>query len=293
MMPIILAWPDSKGMAQSLSLQLGIPCGDYAFHHFPDGESLPTIQTPVKGDEVIVVANLYQPDSKLWYLILLAETLRQLGATRVGLVAPYLGYMRQDTQFHPGEGVTSRIAATYLSKAFDWLVTVDPHLHRIHDLSEIYTIPTHNVHAASAIVTWIQSNVSHALLIGPDEESRQWVAELAQLGQLPFQVLTKERFGDHEVNVSLPRVSEYKNHTPVLVDDIISTAHTMIETVKHLQLLELKPAICIGTHPVFAEDAYQRLLATGVKSIITCNTIEHSSNQIDLSPLIARVIGKQ
>ena len=63
-------------------------------------------------------------------LIFAAATARELAAAKIGLVAPYLAYMRQDRRFNPGEAVTSRQVAGLLSSAFDWLVTVDPHLHR-------------------------------------------------------------------------------------------------------------------------------------------------------------------
>ena len=65
-------------------------------------------------------------------------------------------------------------------------------------------------------------------------------------------VLEKTRHGDEEVQVSVPQVEQFKNHTPVLVDDIISTARTMIETVNHLKNAGMKPATCIGVHAVFA-----------------------------------------
>jgi ribose-phosphate pyrophosphokinase len=81
-------------------------------------------------------------------LLFAADTARDLGARRIGLVAPYLAYMRQDIRFHAGEAVTSRTFAAILSRHLDWLVTVDPHLHRYHELSEIYRIPTQVVHAA-------------------------------------------------------------------------------------------------------------------------------------------------
>lgn len=51
----------------------------------------------------------------------------------------------------------------------------------------------------------------------------------------------------------------------MLVDDIISTARTMIETVGHLQKVGMKAPVCVGIHAVFAGNAYQDLLNTGVK----------------------------
>ena len=108
---------------------------------------------------------------------------------QVGLVAPYLAYMRQDRRFKPGEAVTSREVAQLLSGAFDWLVTVDPHLHRYTSLAEIYRIPTHVTHAAPLISQWIKANVPRALVIGPDSESEQWVSAVASEAGAPFTVL--------------------------------------------------------------------------------------------------------
>ena len=79
---------------------------------------------------------------------------RENGAVQVGLVAPYLPYMRQDKIFSPGEIVSARHFAALLSDHFDWLVTVDPHLHRIANPSDIFSIPAVAVHAATAIARW-------------------------------------------------------------------------------------------------------------------------------------------
>ena len=54
-----------------------------------------------------------------------------------------------------GEAVSSRLFAQLLSAHFDWLITVDPHLHRYHNLAEIYSIPTAVVHAAPLLADWI------------------------------------------------------------------------------------------------------------------------------------------
>ncbi len=63
--------------------------------------------------------------------------------------------------------MTSRQTAQILSNAFDWLVTVDPHLHRYGSLSEIYRIPTRVVHAAPLISAWIREHVASPLIIVP------------------------------------------------------------------------------------------------------------------------------
>ena len=74
--------------------------------------------------------------------------------------------------------------------------------------------------------------------------------------------------------------------TPVLVDDIISTARTMIETGGHFHCAGLAPPVCIGVHAVFAADACEALRA-GAARVVTCNTILHTSNAIDVEDLLA------
>lgn len=169
----------------------------------------------------------------------------------------------------------------------DWLVTVDPHLHRRGALAEINTIPSVGVQAAPAISEWIRSNVEHPVLIGPYAESAQWVEAVAEGADPPFTVLEKVRRGDRDVTVSVPQVERWRQHTPVLVDDIISTARTMLATIPHLRRAELTPPVCVGVHAVFAPGAYEELRSQGAARVITCNTIGHPSNAIDLSARIA------
>lgn len=280
----IFALPGSGTIPDGLLRALGARAGAAETRRFPDSELYLRILEPVRGCDTIIYGSLDHPDGKFIALVFLARTLRTLGARSVGLLTPYLAYMRQDQQFKPGEGVTSHYMADLLSRELDWLVTVDPHLHRIHELGQIYRIPTRVVHAAQAMAQWIEQNIQTPLLVGPDEESAQWVRDVARRVGAPSTVLQKMRYGDREVEVSMPDVDRYKRHTPVLVDDIISTARTMIETVGHLRQLGLPAPVCIGVHGIFAGTAYQDLLQAGTARIVTTSSIPHSSNAIDLVP---------
>jgi len=137
---------------------------------FPMGRPICAFAAISPAGALFLVCTLARPNEKILPLIFAAETARELGARRVGLVAPYLCYMRQDRRFQTGEAVTSRPFATLISRACDWLVTIDPHLHRYKALSEIYTIPARALHAGAAIAGWIKNNIENPFLIGPDEK---------------------------------------------------------------------------------------------------------------------------
>ncbi|MCK6438580.1 MAG: ribose-phosphate pyrophosphokinase-like domain-containing protein, partial [Planctomycetes bacterium] len=162
-------------MTQALARHLHAEIGQLALKRFPDGETLVRFDTPVDGCEIALVCTLIHPDDKVLPLLLAAGTARDLGAKSIGLVAPYLAYLRQDQRFHRGEGITSKYFARIVSAHFDWLVTVDPHLHRYRHLGDIYAIPTEVAHSTHAIAAWIRANVDAPLIIGPDSESEQWV----------------------------------------------------------------------------------------------------------------------
>jgi ribose-phosphate pyrophosphokinase len=289
-MPVVIAVPGSEAHADRLCPMIGGERGVVLCRRFPDGEFYVRVETPVQGRDVVLVCTLNGPSDKILPLLFLAATAKDLGAARVGLVAPYLAFMRQDHRFHPGEGITSTYFASMLSGAVDWLVTVDPHLHRWASLDAIYRIPSRIARAAPGIAAWVQQHVSAPLLVGPDAESEQWVSAVARLCDAPHIVLEKVRRGDRDVSVSAPQVDGHRDRTPVLVDDIISTAKTMIETVVHLRRLEMPPPICVGVHAVFADNAHDDLLAAGAAKIVTCNTVAHHSNQISVDAQLAEAV---
>jgi ribose-phosphate pyrophosphokinase len=277
--------PGQEDLAQSILHESAWQKGAMEIREFPDGENYVRVLDDVSGRSVVILCQLHKPDTKILPLLLLADTLRDLGAVKIGLIAPYLAYMRQDCRFKAGEGITSHYFAKLLGQHIDWLVTVDPHLHRIHDLNEVYQIPATALTAVQPIANWVSAHVAKPLIIGPDSESEQWAASVAKAVGCPWEVLEKQRFGDRDVKISVPHVSAYKDHTPVLVDDIISTGKTMMQAAVHLRQAGLCAPICLAVHGVFADGALDEMTQAGLR-VVTCNSIADASNRIDLAPLI-------
>ena len=286
--PLLIPLPGNDHLVEGLAIALGADIGRMAIRRFPDGETYLRHETPLSGRSLILVCTLDRPDSKFLPLVFAAAAARELQAAKVGLVSPYLAYMRQDRRFQPGEAVTSTYFAKMLSSQIDWMVTVDPHLHRRSSLAEIYSIPTQVMHAAPLISDWIRNEVKKPLLIGPDSESEQWVAAVAHDAVAPHVVLQKVRHGDREVEISVPEVARWRDHIPVLVDDIVSTGRTMIETISLLNRQGMQPPICIAVHGIFAGTAASDLVAAGAGKVVTANTIPHATNAIDVTALLTQ-----
>ena len=287
---MICALPGNETFTDRLRALLGEESLGVEYRRFPDGESYVRLLDDPEGADVTLVCTLNDPDARTLALLFAARTARELGGARVGLVAPYLGYMRQDRRFKDGEAVTSVHFAKLLSDAFDWIVTVDPHLHRRSSLAEIYSIPGGSVASAPALSAWIRGNVVRPLIVGPDSESEQWASEVARACGAPYAVMQKTRLGDRSVQIEAPALHAWKDRTPVLIDDIVSSARTMALAATRIREAGLAAPICIGVHALFAPGAETALREAGVARVVTTNTVPHDTNAIDVSPLVAEAV---
>lgn len=292
MRPLLFDLKAAPGLADRLCSEQAMELGQLSHRRFPDGECYLRLLTPVAKRDVVVLCTLDRPDEVTLSLLFLAAAAREQGARSVGLAAPYLGYMRQDTAFQPGEAVTSATYARLVSNAFDWMVTVDPHLHRYPDLDAIYAIPTVVATSTIPIADWIRREVKRPVLIGPDIESAQWIDRVARLVGAPFRVFEKRRQGDRDVVIMPHGLDDLPDGIAVIVDDIISSARTMVEAVHLLRNAGRAAPVCVGVHGIFAGDAFGALSAAGAARIVTVNTIAHVSNAIDVADELHAAIAK-
>jgi ribose-phosphate pyrophosphokinase len=283
---VLIAIPGSEAHARAIAERLGARVIVPEVRQFPDGELYVRIDGELSRD-VAIVGNLR--GDNFMRVAFLAGTARDLGANRVGLIAPYLAYMRQDSVFNPGEGVTARYFARLVSSTVDWLVTVDPHLHRLDSLAGVYTIPTTIARAAPEIARWIAAEIQRPVLIGPDAESVQWVSAVAERCGAPFIILEKTRRGDRDVSITAPD-GAWNGHTPVVIDDIVSTGRTMIEATRQLRAAGSAPPVCVAIHAVFADALHELLLDAGARGIVTCDTIPHATNRICVADPLADAV---
>jgi len=289
--PLVIALPGAEALAAGIAAAGGFETGELETRRFPDGEAYIRHRSTLAGRSVALVCSLNDPDPKLMTLLLAAAAARELGASRVGLVAPYLAYMRQDMCFHAGETVSAKHFAHILSERFDWLVTIDPHLHRIQRLEEVYAVPAEALHAGPLLADWIRTKIPDPLLVGPDVESEQWVAAAARAAGAPYVVASKIRLDDVDVEIAIPDLAPWAGRRPVLVDDVASSGRTLLTSAKILAERGLRKPACVVVHGLFAGDAFARL-AELCSPIASVNTVAHPSNRIDASALLAGAVAR-
>lgn len=283
---LVLGFAEGEAQACALAQAAGLPYQGIDIHRFPDGESRVRLP-PTLPDRVVIYRSLDHPNEKLVELALAAATARTLGVRHLTLVAPYLCYMRQDQAFAPGEAVSQRIVGGLLAQWLDALVTVDPHLHRVKRLGDAVPVSRATcLSAAAPMAAFLARVLDRPLLLGPDAESRQWVASVAEPQGLDYAVAAKERLGDRQVRIRLPHL-DYRGRDLVLVDDMVSTGHSLAAAIEAVKAEGPASISVLVTHGLFVEGALERLARAGARSVWSTDSVPHPSNRVHLAPLLA------
>ncbi len=283
-------FPGYEAQARNLAKALTIACASVAIRRFPDGESL--VQVGETASAALLYCSLDDPNAKLVELLLAASALRDMGAGKVILVAPYLGYMRQDMAFRSGEAVSQRVIGGLLAGAFDGLVTVDPHLHRVALLEDVVPgIVAVNVSAAQTIADAIGASVSKGtVLVGPDEESAPWVRAVAAPLGLKVIIGQKVRHGDRDVVIRLPVIAAVEGCDVILVDDLISSGGTLITCAGLLRQAGAASVAAAVTHCLASEADIAELAAGGISPVWSTDTVPGPVATISMAGALAAAI---
>lgn len=271
-----------------LAARLRIPAHQIELHRFPDGELLVSARPATSVS--ILYATLDQPNDKLLSLMFAAESLRRNGCSRLVLVAPYLCYMRQDTAFHPGEAVSQKVVGELISRRFDRVITVDPHLHRTASLSAVFPgVESDNLSAMPAIANHVAAAPfdTRTVIVGPDAESRPWVTQLSGLLGVTATVATKTRQGDRSVKITLDNPPVVVGRPVLLIDDIASSGATIVACARAALDAGAISVDAIIIHALFPLETMAELSNSGIRSIRSTTSVPHFTNAIVLDRVLS------
>jgi ribose-phosphate pyrophosphokinase len=280
---------DCEAAGRRLADQLMAPYQPIQIRRFPDGESL--VSVAAARGHAVVYHTLNAPNDKLIELLLAASALRDNGAERLTLVAPYMPYMRQDKAFAPGQAVSQKVIGALLAASFDAIVTAAPHLHRTHSLSDVFGgKPALAVDPAPLIAAVLRNDAAaNRLLLGPDEESSPALRALSAVTGLAFAVATKRRLGDHDVVLDLPMNVAWRGRAVVIVDDIASTGGTLMKAARAALAAGASSVEAFVCH-VPAPLDLDKLAQAGISRVRSADSIPHVTNAIALAPLLADAV---
>jgi ribose-phosphate pyrophosphokinase len=280
----------SNYFGKTISKKLNAEYSELKIKKFPDSEINIRFTKSLKNKEVFLIQSFYgNVNEKIIEILFAAYTAKDLKAKKIKLIAPYMPYFRKDKRFKPGECISIQVLKE-LFKIFDKIYVAEPHLHRIKNLEKIFP-NAKKISVTKSLANYIKNKkIKDPFLIGPDSESMQWARAVANELKCDFEILKKQRNTSRKVKVSKPKKSNLKNRNVVIIDDIISTGHTMLETIKRIKKQKPKKIYCIAIHGIFAEKALDKLKK--YSKVISTNTIPSSVSKINIIPDIIQEVKK-
>jgi ribose-phosphate pyrophosphokinase len=291
----IIAGRANRPLAEATAFALGIDLIRCTVDNFPDDELRIEIHESVRGRDVYVLQPTNPPVAEhVLELLLLADACQRAGAARVIAVIPYFGYARQDRRTHGRQPVSARLLADLLCTRFKRIVTVD-----IHNPSAegFFTVPLEHLSAITLLVEIIRPLASEqAIIVAPDLGAVKLAQRYADLLDLPVAYVHKVRTSDRKVSVRRV-IGEVKDRYPIVVDDMISTADTMISAFDALLDRGCAPEIIVAaSHGLFVGDAVHRFASLPVRRMVVTDSVYRSSaiplplEVVSLSQVLAEAI---
>jgi ribose-phosphate pyrophosphokinase len=289
---IIVGGSNSQDLAKRVAKETKSEYSNLTIKNFPDGEDYLKFEINLKNKELVFIQTLFpKANDAIIETVLAIDAAKELGAKKITLVVPYLAYIRQDKRFNEGEIVSSHTIGRLLSSA-DKVITIDPHLHRYKSLNEIFKTHTQKLSANDLIKDYIKKNFKNCVILGPDEESYQWAKEIADEINADIAIAKKTRYSSTHVKVEIKSDVPIKNKDIIIIDDIISTGKTILETIKIIKKDKPKSIRVIAIHGIFADPKTYQEIKKNTKEIITTNTIKNTHSKIDVSKIIADSLSK-
>jgi len=290
---IIIGCSKGKHLSGKIAKKLKIPYSNLRIKRFPDNEMGIRFMSNVKGMDIALVQSFFgNINDCILEVLFAAETARDLGAKKIFLVALYLPYMRKDKRYESGECISCKALSSIISKYFDKVYVVEPHMDRKTKFSKLFSIKAKKLSSNTYIIDYIRKNIKNPLIVGPDKGSLDMVIDIASKLRCKYVITEKKRISGTKVKVRLNKNIKFNGKNIVFVDDIISTGNTILECTKNLKKMGAKSFCCVAVHGIFVDKAFERLRKANVK-VITTNTIPNKVSKIDVSGLIAGALKNQ
>jgi ribose-phosphate pyrophosphokinase len=254
-----------------VAAELGTPPLAVETTVFPDGE-LDIIVPEVRNADTFVVQSTGPPvNDGLVQLVLVLDACRRAGAARVTAVVPYFGYARHDRSRTRGP-LAARVAASMISERADRVIVVDPHSAALEGMmSAPLTVVSGLPALSDALAPLLPDN---AVIVAPDIGAAKLAERFSVKLQLPYVIVHKTRVSGTDVHAGAV-VGDVKGRSPVIVDDMISTAGTVAEAFRAVRAAGSEDTLSVvATHGLFRELSEFRLKALPLRTVLVTNTVE-------------------
>ncbi len=289
---LLIPGPASRELGEEIARLAQLELGKLESKLFPDGESYLRLESNVERREVAIVQSTYPPqDRHIMQLLLMADNLKSLGASRTVAIIPYMAYARQDKRFLEGEAISiETILKMFKHAGIDEIITVNIHSPWI---LQHASISVTNLDATGLLARHSHNlGLSSPLIVSPGKKGEAMASVAAKEIGTDFAPVHSER-DPHTGEVKIIVEADVKDRDVLFIDDIISTGGTAIKTVKTLKKLGARRIVVSCIHALMIGDADKKLLEVGAEKLVATNTIPNRYAEVSIAPLIAQYLKRE
>lgn len=269
-----------------ISKNIKLPQGSCTLKKFSDGELYVHINDDIKGKTVWLLAATQPPAEHMLELFFMLDALKRAGAAQINLFISYFAYARQ-LKTITGEASSAQVICDILKTfAINKIFIIHPHdnsmLHNFLSYTDLLDIDFFCNKAAK-----------YDAIAAPDKGAHIFAEKIAKACNKEIVFLTKKRPEQEQVEI-IALDGTVNNKKILLVDDMISTGRTMIESAEFLKKMGAKTVSAAAMHGVFSPGSHERLQTSIIEKIYVTNTIEQQAQGkvevTDIAPYISKII---
>lgn len=289
---ILFAGSGNPPLARAIAAEMGSALGACSVERFPDGETSVSLLESVRGKDVFLLQPTCPPvNDTVMELLVFADACRRAAAGRIHAVVPYYGYARSDKRHGRREPIAASMVALLMKEAgIDHVVTIDLHTTQIEGF---FPGPFDTLSAVPTLCAALKPRLpGDAVVVSPDAGRVKLATEYAARLDLPLAVLHKRRESGTETRVT-HLVGEVQGRTCLVIDDMISTGGTLVESVSALSEAGATAFMVAATHGLLLRGAAQRLAEAGVGCVFVTDTVPPADDPrgivqtVSVAPLLA------
>jgi len=297
-LPILFAGNSNSPFAQAVADQMGVQLGDAFVGRFSEGEIRVKINQNVRGQDVFILQPTCPPvNDNLMELLILLDALRRASARRITAVLPYYGYARQDRKDQPRVPITAKLVANLIAGAgASRVLTMDLHAGQIQGF---FDIPLDHLFAVNTFVDYFKAKIDNMddwVVVAPDVGAIKMARAYSKRFQSALAVVDKRRISDVDTEV-MDIMGDVRGKHALIVDDLVSTAGSLVQAVKGLRDAGAKDVYAVITHPLLVGPAIERLEGSELKELVVTDSIPIPKEKqisrikvLSVAPLFAQAI---
>lgn len=267
----IFSTPSYKNLAKQISQLTGIEMGNLRLEKFSDGEILPTFRESIRDENVYFINSTSSSDA-IMETLLVVDAAKRAGCKSFTLVAPYMGYSRQDKSDHLRSSIGSKLLADILEKAgVNRLITIDLHASSIQGF---YNIPVIHLNGNKIFINHIKRNkIEDITIVAPDQGAVKRASDFCKaFPDSTFAMINKKRIKPNEIH-SMELVGEVSGRNVIIVDDLIDTGGTLKKAAELIMSKGAKSVSAIATHGVLSGSALENIEGSVLKRLLVSDSI--------------------